>query len=157
MDAETTTDNRTRWGRLRFAGGRIPALAVAIPVGLILAVGVGALTLATGVSRSEDALLIAGVFALVMSWGLIGLVWAIIVDRSTLRGALPKPEESVEATWLDTAMSGAFGDTIMLTGFTVVFLAITGVELDAMWALLGVLCVAFFSAFVRYLIVKKRG
>lgn len=157
MDAETPVDTRTRWGRTRFAGGRIPAMAVAIPAGLIVACGVGALTLLTGVSQGDEALVIAGVFSIVMSWGLIGLIWAIVVDRSTLRGAIDKPDESVESRWLDAATSGAFSDTIMFTGLVLATLAITGIEFDAIWALIGVIIVAFFSAFVRYLMAKKRG
>ena len=157
MSVEPRTDNRTRWGRIRFAGGRLPAMAVAIPTGLLLAVGVGAITLWTGVSRGEHALPVAGVFALVMSWGLVGLVWALVVDRSSLRGAIDKPDESIESTWLDAAMAGAFRDTIMLTGLVLGILSITGFELDVHWALTGVIVVGFFSTFVRYLMAKKRG
>lgn len=155
--AKSSTDTRTRWGRTKFADGRIPALAVAIPGGLLLAIGVGALTLWTGVAQGEQALFIAGVFALMMSWGMMGLVWAIVVDRTTIRGALDKPEESIESKWMDAAMAGAFTDTITLTGLGLAAIAITGFELDALWALTGVLLVAIFSTFVRYLMAKKRS
>jgi hypothetical protein len=157
MSIEPRADNRTRWGRIRFAGRRLPAMAIAIPTGLVLAIGVGAITLWTGVARGEQAVPIAGVFALVMSWGLVGLVWAIIVDRSSLRGAIDKPDESIESAWLDSAMAGAFRDTIMLTGVVLAILSITGFELDVVWALIGVIVVGFFSTFVRYLMAKKRG
>ena len=157
MNPESQADTRTRWGHTTFAGRRIPAMAIAIPLGLLLAVGAGGVTLLTGVAHGDEALLIAGVFAIVMSWGLIGLIWAIIVDRSSLKGALDKPEESIESAWLSTATTGAFGDTVMLTGFTLAVLAITQVDLDAIWALIGVLGVAFFSTFVRYFMAKKRG
>lgn len=157
MSTEPRTDTRTSWGRISFAGGRIPAMAVAIPAGLILATGVGALTLLTEVSQGEHALVTAGVFALVMSWGFIGLIWALVVDRSSLRGALDKPDESIESKWLEAAMAGALRDTIMLTGFALATLAITGFELDVTWALIGVVWVAFFSTTVRYLMAKKRG
>ena len=157
MSSETRTDNRTRWGRTRFADGRLPAMAVAIPVGLVLAIGVGAITLWTGVASGEHALPVAGVFALVMSWGLVGLVWALVVDRTSLRGAIDNPDESIESTWLDAAMAGAFRDTIMLTGLVLAILSITGFELDVLWALIGVIVVGFFSTFVRYLMAKKRG
>jgi hypothetical protein len=132
-------------------------MAVAIPAGLILAAGVGALTLLTKVAQGDKALVIAGVFALVMSWGFIGLIWALVVDRSSLRGALDNPDESIESKWLESAMAGALRDTIMLTGFALATLAITGFELDVTWALIGVIWVAFFSTFVRYLMAKKRG
>lgn len=157
MNTESRSDTRTRWGRINFAEGRLPAMAVAIPVGLILAVGVGALTLLTEVAQGDQALVIAGVLALVMSWGLIGLIWALVVDRSSLRGAIDNPNESVESKWLDAAMAGALRDTILLTGLTLAALAITGFDLDVTWALIGVIWIAFFSTAVRYFMAKKRG
>lgn len=157
MSTNNVPDARTRWGRANFAGGRIPALAVAIPAGILLAAGAGALTLVTKVAQGENAMLIAGVTALVMSWGLIGLVWALIVDRSTLRGAVDKPDESVESKWLDTAMAGALGDTITLTGITLAVIALADITFDAMCALIGVIVVAVFSTLVRYLMARKRG
>lgn len=157
MNTESRTDTRTRWGRTKFAEGRLPALTVAIPAGLALSVGVGALTLLTRAARGDHALVVAGVFALVMSWGFIGLIWALVVDRSTLRGALDDPDESVESKWLNAAMAGALRDTIVLTGLTLATLAITGFDLDGTWALIGVVWIAFFSTVVRYLMAKKRG
>ncbi|RCK61304.1 hypothetical protein [Microbacterium sorbitolivorans] len=132
-------------------------MAVAVPAGLLLAIGVGALTLLTDVAEGEQALIVAAVFALVMSWGFIGLIWAMIVDRSTLRDAIDRPDESVESKWLDAAMSGALRDTVMLTGLTLAVVSIAGIALDGTWALIGVIWIAFFSTFVRYLMAKKRG
>ena len=79
------------------------------------------------------------------------------MDRSTLRGAIDNPDESIESKWLDSAMAGALRDTITLTGVTLAALAITGFDLDVMWALIGVIGIAFFSTVVRYLMAKKRG
>lgn len=157
MSTEPRSDTRTRWGRTRFAGGRIPAMAIAIPIGMLLAIGTGAITLWTGVARGEQAVVIAGVFALVMVWGLVGLVWALIVDRSTLRGAIDKPDDSIESKWLDAAMAGAFSDIFLLVGLGVAMLAITDIKFDVIWALSGVLFIAMFSVIVRYLIAMKRN
>lgn len=157
MDADTQTDQRTRWGRAKFAGVRVPAMAIAIPAGVILAAGVGGLTLLTEIARGEKALLIACIFAVIMSWGFIGLIWALIVDRSSLRGAIDNPDDSIESKWLESAMAGALRDTIMLTGFALAALTITGLEIDVIWALIGVIWVAFFSTVVRYLMAKTRG
>lgn len=150
-------NTKTRWGQTRFAQGRVPAMAVAVPAGLLLAIGVGALTLLTDVAEDEQALIVAAVFAFVMSWGFIGLIWAMIVDRSTLRGAIDRPDDSVETKWLNAAMPGALGDTVLLTGLTLAVVSIAGIALDGTWALIGVVWIAFFSTFVRYLMAKKRG
>ncbi|GAA2025884.1 hypothetical protein GCM10009720_01920 [Yaniella flava] len=157
MSGETRTDIRTLWGRTRFASGRFPALALAIPLGLVLAVGAGAITLWAGVARGELALLIAAVFAVIMAPGLAGLVWALVVDRSTIKGAIDKPEESVESKWLNSAMSGALSDTVTVTGLGLATIAITGFDFDVLWALTGVLLIAIFSTFVRYVMAMKRG
>lgn len=157
MSASDETAPRTRWGRTKFAAGRWPAMIVAIPVGLVLAAALGGLTLLTGIAEGPQPFLVASVTALVLAWGLIGLVWAVIVDRSTLRGALDRPEESVESRWLESSMSGAFSDTILLAGLATAAIALTGVKLDAVWVLVAVICFAFFSTAVRYLMAKQRG
>ena len=157
MSDSSTPDTRSRWGRTTFADGRIPALSIAIPVGIVLALGAGALTLLTDVASGAQALLIAGAFAFILSWGFIGLVWALVVDRTTLRGAIDNPDESIESQWLESAMSSALGDTIMATGVGLVMIALTGFEIDAIWALSGVIAIAFLSTAVRYLMAKARG
>lgn len=157
MSNHLETDSRTRWGRTRFGNRNIPATAIAIPTGLLLSAGVGALTRWTGVAQGDHALLIAAVFALCMSWGFMGLVWALIVDRATLLGSINNPDESIESKWLDAAMAGALRDTIMLTGFCLAILAITDAKFDAEWSLIGVILIAVFSTSVRYLMAKKRG
>ncbi|MGO1406731.1 hypothetical protein [Agrococcus casei] len=157
MSDSRTPDTRSRWGRTTFAEGRFPALSVAIPVGITLAIGAGALTLLTDVASGAQALLIAGAFAFIMSWGFVGLVWALVVDRATLRGAIDNPDDSIGSQWLESAMSSALGDTIMASGAGLVALALTGFEIDAIWALSGVIAIAFFSTAVRYLMAKARG
>lgn len=153
MNADTTQDNRSKWGRAKFGGGRIPALAIAIPAGL----AAGALAGWISVLSGEHAFLMAALIAFGMSWCLIALAWVLVVDRLTIVDALAKPDESVESVWLDTAMAGAMRDTLMITGLTLAAISLAGFEFDATWALIGVILIAFFSTFARYLMAKKRG
>jgi len=157
MARASTGDPRTHWGRARLGDRRIPAMAVAIPTGLLLAVGVGGVSLWTGVASGERALLAASVFATTTAGVGIGLVWAIVVDRATLRGAVDRPDESVESNWLGIALQGAFGDTFAVTGLGAAILAITGLDFAGTSALTGVLVVAFLSATTRYVIARNRG
>ncbi|MET7640837.1 hypothetical protein [Streptomyces sp. NPDC005438] len=147
---------RTRWGRVNFGGGGLPALWVAAPCGALLATGFAALAVATGVV-GERPLVGGVVFALVSVWALIGLVWVLVVDRSTLRGATERPEESVESAWFDTAARGSFTDSVTFVGLALAALAVTGVELSAVVALAGVLVFAALTFAVRFLLVRRQG
>src|SRR5690606_20913737 len=46
-----------------------------------------------------------------------------IVDRTTLRGAVEKPDQTVEARWMASAQSGALTDLVTVVGITVAVLA----------------------------------
>lgn len=152
----TASDDRTKWGRARFGGGRIPAMAIAIPAGLLLGVGAGAIAIWSDVAGPYPLIGGAG-FVLATATAFVALVWALIVDRMSLEGAQDRPDESVESTWLDKATSGAFRDTITLAGLALALIAFTGWKLDAMTALIGVIFVAIVSTAIRYLVAKKRG
>lgn len=156
MATRDETTPRTRWGRTKFAR-RTPAMAFAIPLGLVVAGGFGALTLLTDFSANGDPLLVAGVTALVMAWGCIGLVWALIVDRTTLHGAVEKPDQTVEARWMTSAQSGALTDLVTVVGLAIAILAFTRVQMDGMWILIGVLFVAGLSVGARYIVARTRG
>lgn len=157
MTTEATPDTRTRWGRAKFGGGRIPAMAIAIPTGLAIGAAAGGLSLLTGVATGEHPILLAALFFAGMSPCLIALVWVLVVDRLTIIDALAKPEESVESIWLDTAMAGAMRDILLITGVSLTVMAIAGIKFDATWALIGVIVIAFCSTSARYLVAKKRG
>lgn len=146
---------RSRWGRCRIAGRQVPAMAVAIPVGAVLAalVGAASATLRAGAPPAPSA----GITAVATVGPLVALVWAIAVDRDTLVGAPEAPEQSVEARWLDRSMVGALLDTFTLSGLALAALTLTGSRLDATWALAAVIVVAAGSTGVRYLVARARG
>jgi Ca2+/Na+ antiporter len=157
MTSHANPNGRTRWRRTKFARGRFTAMGVAIPAGLVLAAAFGSITLLTGVASGDRAALFAVIMAAATASGFVALIWALVVDRTTLRGALDKPEESIESTWLDAAQAGALRDTVLLTGLTLMVLAVTRVQLDTVWTLVGVILLAGFSVVVRYLVAKRRG
>lgn len=149
-------DLRSRWGRATFGGGKVPALWVAAPVGVILAVALAALFVAT--HSSEPQPLVGGVaLALTMVWTCTGLVWVLIVDRDTVRGATKKPEQSIESVWFTRAASGAFTDTLLTTGLGTAAIAFAGIDISATLALSAVIVVAMASFAVRYFTEQRRG
>ena len=151
--ATGATDERPQWGRSRF-GGRRSALLVAVPIGIVLAAATGALAAWAGVA-GPDPLLGAVAFALVTVWPLTGAVWIAVVDRSTLRGAVDRPEESVESTWVDAAAQRAFTDTLTVAGLGTAALFVSGAQLPGSAVALAVVVVMMASFGVRYLIARR--
>lgn len=148
-----TTAERPKWGRSRF-GGRGSALLAAAPVGVVLAAATGALAAWAGVA-GPDPLLGAIAFALVTVWPLTVAAWIAVVDRSTLRGAIDRPEESVESSWLETASQHAFTDTLTLAGLGTAALFVSGAELPGSSVLLAVVVVMMASFGIRYLLARR--
>ncbi|MFS0865999.1 hypothetical protein AB3M83_01520 [Microbacterium sp. 179-B 1A2 NHS] len=144
---------RTRWGRVRGRTG-MPAMSLAIPIGLVLAAAAGLITAA--MTDAPSPLLTGFAVGAATIPAFVALVWVPIVDRDTLRGAIERPEESVEGAWYDRAAQGAFTDTLLVTGIATSALAITGARIDAVLALMGVLIVAMASCGIRYLIARRR-
>ncbi|MDQ1125999.1 hypothetical protein QE428_001032 [Microbacterium sp. SORGH_AS 505] len=155
MSHATQDQDRTRWGRLR-GGSRIPAMTIAMPVGLVLAAVVGVIAAVMWDAPTPPVVVGIG-FTVVTLPALVALAWVFLVDRSTLRGALDRPEESVEGAWYNRAAQGAFSDILLIVGLGTAFLAITGIRIDVLIALIGVLLVAMGSFGIRYLIAQRRG
>ncbi|WAC66000.1 hypothetical protein OVA14_12005 [Agrococcus sp. SL85] len=149
-----TTDRRTRWGRVRGTAG-MPALAIAIPVGLLLGAAGGAV--AAAMIDAPSPMLVGLAVGASMGVPFVALVWALLVDRESLRGVVDRPEESVEGAWYDRAAQGAFSDTILVVGLATAALAVTGLRIDVVVALVGVLLVAMASCGIRYLVARRRG
>lgn len=147
---------RSKWGRVRFGGGRPPAMAAAIPIGIVLALGLG-LLFSQFQTPPLPPLIMVGIFAFLTLPACVLLPWAVVVDRTTLRGALKRPEDSVESRWYDTAAQGAFHDTITVTGLALAMLAVTDTRIDAVFALSGVIAIAALSTSIRYLVARARG
>ncbi|MDY6055876.1 hypothetical protein [Micrococcus sp.] len=155
-------DARSRWGRsARLGGGTGRLIAVSLLLGTLLAALVGVVTyaLATLQGHADPAhprllgLLLAASTLLPAA----ALVWALLVDRGTVRGAVRDPEESVENRWYEKATSGAFHDLLVLLGLGSVAVAVADWEIPT--RAVGVTLILFMAASVavRYLLLKRRG
>ncbi len=131
-------------------------MAIATPVGLVLAVVVGIIAAAMWDAPTPPVVVGIG-FTVVTLPALVALVWVFLVDRRTLHGVLDRPEESVEGVWYNRAAQGAFSDTLLIVGLGTAFVAITGIRIDVLIALIGVLLVAMGSFSIRYLVARRRG
>jgi nucleoside permease NupC len=149
---------RTKWGRTTFGGGRFPAMAIAVPCGMVLGALLGLLAASLGAGGSSPVLT-GAVFALCLAFPSTLLVYVLVVDRSTMAGAAEKPEESVESGWYDKAAAGALHDVVLVAGVTASVLAFLPEKflLDPGLLLAGVVGLCFASFAVRYLLLQRRG
>lgn len=147
---------RTAWGRVRFGARSLPAMASAIPVGILLAILVSAAAALAGFAPQRP-LLGAVVVAALMVLPMCALAWAFLVDRDSLKGAAPRPEESVESRWYDAAAAGAFHDLLIFSGLGAAVLFLTPLEIDGSVGLLAVTILAMLSTGVRYTVNRRRG
>lgn len=143
-----------RFGRIRPGG--TPALRLAIPVGLVVATVIGIALQATPifVHNTMNAWFRALLIGACTAPAAIALAWVALVDRSTLPGALPHPEHSVEFTWYDQAAKDSFHLLLAGTGLGA---ALTSFWLPPMvsWTLIAVFAFAALAFAVSYLIHRE--
>lgn len=149
---------RTKWGYTKFGNSRIPAMAIAIPFGIVLGIAGGWLSVFIGVT-GPNSILGFWVFASCLTMPAVALVFALIVDRKTLQGAPERPDDSIESGWYDKAASGSFTDLILVLGLTSVILAFVPRDfpVDLKLVLPSVLGVCFIAFGIRYLMLRRKG
>ncbi|SDU80026.1 hypothetical protein [Arcanobacterium phocae] len=86
---------------------RLPALVIALPLGLLVGTVVGIIS-AYLRSDTDHVWLYAAIFSAMTGFLFTGLIWVLIVDRTTIAGAIAKPEASIENTWHARAVSAGF-------------------------------------------------
>ena len=148
--------DRTRWGRVKFGGRGLPALWVAAPFGAVGAVALALIAVSTESAGSRPVL--GGIaIGLVALWPLTGIVWVLIVERSTLTGAAANPEQSVESRWHERAASGAFTDTLLIGGLGAVAITLSGIDLSAVYAVAALVLLSMASFGIRYFAQRSHG
>ena len=109
--------SQTRWGKARFGGGSAALLSISLGIGAIASAGLGWLFQLLGdAERPVLAFTLMAVSTLPVT---TALGWAALVDRSTLMGAIEKPDDSIESVWYEKAAGGAFGDILLVGGLGV--------------------------------------
>ncbi|MEB7503323.1 hypothetical protein [Arthrobacter koreensis] len=149
----STNNARSKWGRARLGGSTAQLLAASLAAGVLAAGVLGWLFM---VLRNGDRpLLEFGIMAVFTLPIAATLAWVVLVDRSTITGAIKKPEDSVESAWYDKAASGAFTDILLVGGLGCAALTLLGTEGTAGLVLGGVVAFAMLDFGVRYLWQKK--
>ena len=120
---------RSRFGRSKFGGSPAALIAGSIVAGLAAAFA-AALILWAIVRPEESTGLYLGVFTLCLFPVASAGAWVFMVDRDTIVGATPNPEESIESTWYDNAAQSTFHIILVIVGVLGVASVFTDVKLS---------------------------
>ena len=91
----------TRFGRPKFGGSQAKLITLSVAAGAALAVAAGAIVAAF--VHEDSPWLAFAVYSLCLLPVAISASWLFMVDRSTIRGATPDPENSIESHWYSQA------------------------------------------------------
>ena len=149
-------DPRTKWGRVKFGAQKTPAMAVAIPVGLVIAFGFALLAVWADVAGPH---LIVGLaaFTFALSAPCIATIYALVVDRSTMLGAPDDPDESIESRWYERAAAGSFMDVLVGAGLAAGLASVLDWHMDGVLVLMGIWALGLSSLGLRYFLIRRRG
>ena len=120
---------RSRFGHSKFGGSPAAMIAGSIVAGLAAAFA-AALILWAIVRPEESTGLYLGVFTLCLFPVASAGAWVFMVDRDTIVGATPNPEESIESTWYDNAAQSTFHIILVIVGVLGVASVFTDVKLS---------------------------
>lgn len=156
----TTQPPRTpqsTWGRSpRLGGGSGRLIAVSVLLGVaaaaVLAAGATALAQAFSPAMADPwTWLFPLIFFVVAAPTLAMGAWALLVDRSTVRGATARPEESIENRWYDRAAQSAFHIMFPAIGISAALASITRWQMDTGLLLMAVAVVMVLVFALSYL------
>jgi hypothetical protein len=150
--------DRTKWGRVKFGSGRLPAMVLAIPSGALAGAAMGMVCALSGLA-GPTPLLGAAAFAVGLAVPAVLLVWVLVVDRSTLQGTTKQPEESIESRWHTRAAAGAQADVVFaasIGAFVLTLIPVDG-QIDARLVLLAVVAVSLLSFSFRYQVLRRKA
>lgn len=143
----------SRWGRARFGGGTAALIGVSLGSGVFLsAIAGGAFAALSG---SEQPILALAVMIVCTLPVTTALGWAVLVDRSSLKGAIERPDDSIESTWYDKAASGTFGDVLLVGGLGAAAFAFMQIDAPVGWSLAAVVLFAMLDFTARFLWLKR--
>lgn len=153
MSDPTASAPKTTIGRARFGGGTAALVVVSLLSGLAISGGLGALYAWLGDTGEEWLrFTIVAVVTLPVS---AMLPWALLVDRSSLKGSIERPEDSIESRWYAKAAEGTMHDVLITVGIGAALFSFTQLQVNTgiLLMVLGTMVMADFG--VRYQLAKR--
>lgn len=108
------TSQRSRFGRSKLGGGQTLLVTMSTIAGLGLSVGFGLLV--ANIALTHNKPLTAAIFTVCLAPGWTALMWALLVDRNTLAGAIENPKDSVESRWYSQAAEDTLHASLLALG-----------------------------------------
>ena len=148
-------EHQYKFGRTKPGG--VPAMSVAIPVGMPLGIilGIGLAMIPGYLHTAYHPWIIGSAIGLAVSPITVCLVWVLCVDRSTVPGAIPKPENIIETTWYNLAAQDSFHAVLIGTGIGST-LAMFWLPIAVSWTLVAVWFFAALAFVTSYVIRRSR-
>lgn len=144
-----------KFGMSRF--GNVPAMRVAVPIGIALGCVACLLQVYFLYSDSANAWSKAFLLAVFETPFFVLLAFICVVDRTTIPGAIPNPEITVENTWYNKAALDAFHTVLAGGGMALFALSFfRSVPSAVTSTLLVVLAIMILSFMISYAISKYR-
>ena len=104
----------TRFGRPKFGGTQTKLITLSVASGVGLAAAAGAIMAAF--VHDDSPLLAFTVYALCLLPVATAASWLFMVDRDTIRGATPDPENSIESHWYSQASENTLHAILIAIG-----------------------------------------
>ena len=104
----------TRFGRPKFGGTQTKLITLSVAAGAGIAAAAGAIMAAF--VHDDSPLLALAVYALCLFPVATAASWGFMVDRSTIRGATPDPENSIESHWYSQASENTLHAILIAIG-----------------------------------------
>lgn len=160
---EPTTEKQPRtsiWGTMTvFGGGRIALWCSSLAIGCVGGVLIGTIgTFLRNPHQLDD-----WTFVILMSFlaggGIFSVAYVLLVDRTTITGNIPNPEENIESQWREKASWASMTGMLLAIAafiFLVAFYDKPIAPLVVSSGLLAIILVGLLSGLFAYAIVRKR-
>lgn len=149
------------WGRsARLGGGSGRLIAVSLSLGLASAFALAAGATALGRAASSEmpeawTWLFPVIFFCLAAPVACMAAWALLVDRSTVRGATSNPEDSIENRWYDRAAQATFHVVLPVVGVGAGLASITRWQADTGLLLMAIAVLMILVFAGSYLWAKR--
>lgn len=148
-------NSKFRFGRSKLGGSSATLAAAAIGGGVLLSAVFSALMI--WAQQPEQLSVFTAVYFFVTLPIFSVLAWVLLVDRNTIRGAVEKPEYSIESAWYAGATRDTFHVLMMLGGLGCVLFTAWPQVADISVVLLIVLGLMMCTFFLSYTVRKQRS
>ncbi|MEE2522434.1 hypothetical protein V1639_09370 [Pseudarthrobacter sp. J75] len=135
---------------------RAPISAWSATIALSLAVSFGAAALIARFLYPESFAVAFWVFGLSVLGPVGALLWVLLISRYTVKADL-HADQGVEVSWLHRAGFGALTDVFVLAGVGSAVVALSGLPLTGVAALMGTAAFAALSLGVRYQVLRRKN